>query len=103
MYAALWTAVLVAGRLPESMDDRAPRRLAAVVISVLGPPVLLAIDGTASATFALSAMLLIAGCLTLARLLWRRYPDSELFGLPLRAAVAVWVGSVWRAALVATV
>ncbi len=40
---------------------------------------------------------MITECLALPRFCWRRYPDSELFALPLLAALAVWAGAAWLA------
>jgi len=99
-YAALWGAALVAAALPQPLREKIPPWLAAIPVSVLGPPVCLALFGAEAWNFVFVSLLIVAICLVVMRFYWRRYPESELFGLPLLAAAAVWVGSVWLAAVV---
>lgn len=99
-YAALWWAALVAAALPQPLRQNIPPWLAAIPVSILGPPVCLALFGAEAWKFVFVSLLMVAICLVIMRFYWRRYPESELFGLPLLAAAAVWVGSVWLAVAV---
>ena len=76
---------------------------AAILVGILGPPVCFIWGGQEAWGYVSISMLIVTACVAVARFCWRRYPDSELFGLPLLAAVAVWVGSVWLAVLLTAI
>ena len=62
------------------------------VLCVLGPTMLLAAGLWGGIWFA-AILAAVAGCLVLAKVLWRRYPHSEEFAVPAIAALVLWVGS----------
>ncbi len=100
-YAALWCAALAAAAMPAAARETISPLPAAILVSVLGPPVCFVWGGVAAWAYVSVSMLIVGACVALARLSWRRHPESELFGVPLVAAIGVWVGSVWLAALLA--
>ena len=100
LYVGVCLVALLIERLPQSTVDNVPLSVAGLVASILGPPVVFTWAGVTAWSFVLVSLLLVAACLVISRFCWRRYPDSELFGLPLLAAGVVWIGSVWLAVAV---
>jgi len=96
LYSGLAVAVLV--RLP--IIDRGfevlPGWLKTFVLTVAGPGLILSFSPGAEAwPVVVVALTLVATCLALARVAWRRSPESEWFAVWLICAAVIWGGSPW--------
>jgi hypothetical protein len=87
-YAVLYVVflLLASGHVPEWT----PPAILLAVVSLMGPPVLL-LGGLGAVPIVLASLAIIGTCLALSRFLWRRYPESEAFAVPIMAAVFIWV------------
>jgi hypothetical protein len=99
-YAVLYAVflLLASGHVPEWI----PPAIVLAVVSIMGPPVLL-FGGLEAAPIVLASLAIIGACLAVSRFLWRRYPESEAFAVPVMAAVFIWVVVPVLAVFVATV
>lgn len=68
--------------------------IVAVVVTVLGPLVLLA-GGVEAWPFVAGVAGLVAACCYVSRLTWRRWPEDEWFAIWLFVAAVIWSGSGW--------
>jgi hypothetical protein len=102
IYAVLSIVLLLAVRTEGYVPERISAAIVLGVASIMGPPVLLA-EGLAAAPSVLVYLTIIGACLALSRHLWRRYPESEAFAVPIMAAVFVWVAVPFLTVLVAFV
>jgi hypothetical protein len=96
LYAGV-SLVILMDALPHHFLDLArwmPRWVGLIVVSAIGPAVLLT-GGIAALNWYAGSLLSIAACLALTWLAWRQWPDSELFVVGMLAAGALWVGSAW--------
>jgi len=98
VYAALCLAILLHVSFPSL--EAASQTVAIVVVSLAGPALLLAWGIGAWKLFA-AFMTAMLGCVFFAWYLYRRFPESEVFALPIFAAIAIWIGSGWFAAALA--
>jgi hypothetical protein len=92
IYAALCVTILLDIRFPSL--EGVGRPVLIVAITVTGPALLLSLGIEAWKLFVatITAML---GCLFFAQYLNRRFPESEIFAVPVLAAVGIWIGSGW--------
>ena len=99
-YAVLYASflLLASGHVPEWT----PPAILLVVLSLMGPPVLL-LGGLSAAPIVFASVAIVGACLALSRFLWRRYPESEAFVVPIMAALFIWVAVPVLVAFVATV
>lgn len=90
-YALLLVAILAEAPALVAVVERLPRFVGAIIVMVIGPPILFA-DGSHAWPFVAIVLALVAICLALARLSWKRWPESEWFGFWLLCAAVVWAG-----------
>jgi hypothetical protein len=86
-------------RIPAAAVEAMPRWLGIVLVSMLGPALILAWGLAAWKVFA-AACLGVMSCLGFAYFCWHRYPESDVFAIPLIAAAAIWIASAWVAVAV---
>lgn len=75
--------------------------LAALLLSLLGPALILGEEGSGPVFAAICACVL--ACVAGARIAWRRWPETEWFAAFLLLGAAIWVGSGWLLLLVRAV
>ena len=75
--------------------------IAAFLITILGPASILGTEGSIGVFTAV--VMIVLACLVTARIVWRRWPETEWFAVPLLVAVVVWGASGWLLALLATI
>jgi hypothetical protein len=92
LYAALCLAILLDIRFPPL--EAAGRPVLAVAVTVIGPALLLAMGIGAWKLF-VGTIAVILVCLFFAQYLNRRFPESEIFAVPIFAAIVIWIGSGW--------
>jgi hypothetical protein len=100
VYSALALAFLVGTPFLERVGEPLPKPLLALLLTVVGPAILLSAGIDAWPVVAV-AVVLIAAFLGLARLAWRRSPDTEWFAVWIIFAGVVWAGSGWLLAALA--
>jgi len=66
--------------------------LGLIVLLLIGPAALLA-AGAGAIPWVLTILTGVAVCLRLSRIAYGRYPDSEVFLVPLIPAAVLWFGS----------
>jgi hypothetical protein len=92
VYSALALAVIAPTPMIESVVERLPVPLLAILLGVVGPVLLFAADIEAWPV-AVVVVALIAICLGLARLAYRKSPETEWFVFWLLSAAVLWAGS----------
>ncbi len=80
--------------VPSYFVEWVPRCVCLIVLTVIGPAMLLAVGISAWKLF-VGSLLAVAACLVLTWMAWRQWPDSELFVVGLLAAGTLWAGSGW--------
>ena len=83
------------------MLETLPNWVAAFLITILGPASILGTEGSIGVFIAV--VIIVLACLVTARIVWRRWPESEWFAVPLLVAVVIWASSGWLLALIATI
>lgn len=94
LYMAICVLVLVDPPVVRMAAEAAPRWVGIVALTVTGPAVFTA-AGIGAWKWFMGALACVAGCLGLAWLSWRRWPQSEVFAVWLLAAAVLWAGSGW--------
>jgi hypothetical protein len=89
-YVVLCVVLLLANLASGHVPEWITRAIVLAAASIMGPPVLLAY-GLEAAPFVFAALTIIGVCLAVSRFLWRRYPESEAFAVPIMGAVFIWV------------
>ena len=102
MYSAFALAVVAPTSMIERVAERLPGPLLAILLSVVGPVALFA-EGIDAWPAVVAVVALIAICLGLAHLTWRKLPETEWFVFWLLCAALVWVGSLWLLAAAAAI
>ena len=97
LYSALALALVEASaieRIGKLLPDPLLPIVVIIVVTALGPVAFFAEGSDAWPVIAI-VLALITICLGLARLTWRRFPETEWFAFWLLCAVLVWAGSPW--------
>jgi hypothetical protein len=98
IYAALCATILLDIRFRSLEAVGRPALI--VAVTVIGPALLLALGIEAWKLFIATITAMLA-CLFFAQSLNRRFPESEIFAVPIFAAIVIWIGSGWLAAALA--
>jgi hypothetical protein len=80
--------------VPGYLVEWVPRWIGLIVLTVVGPAMLLSLGIGAWKVF-VGSLLAVTACLLLTWVAWRQWSDSELFVVGLLAAGALWAGSGW--------
>jgi hypothetical protein len=95
VYAAICVAVLsglpFVVRIVESLSSFAAIVLALCALTLVGPATVFT-EGPGALPWFVAILLVIAACVWLSKVLWRRYPDSEVFVIFVVPAVLLWIG-----------
>jgi len=94
LYSALALAVIASTPMIVRVGERLPTPLLLILASAAGPATLFAGGRDAWPVVAV-VVALITLCLGLARLAWRRAPETEWFVFWLLGAALFWAGSPW--------
>ena len=94
-YAAICLAAIVQPpffvRIVEALPNSVAGLLALSVLTFIGPGILFT-KGSVALPWFVAILIVVAACVWRSTVLWRRYPDSEVFVVFVIAAVMLWMG-----------